>query len=76
MKTSAIARFTALLSLRALSAFAADVAGKWTARVSGRDGAMNETAFDLKVAGEVVRGTATSSRGAKEMMAGKVLETR
>jgi hypothetical protein len=50
-----------LLAL-SLVCFAADVTGKWTAQVPGRDGQTRETTFDLKAAGAALTGT-MSGRG-------------
>ncbi len=41
----------------AVVAWAADVAGKWTSQVPGRDGQMRETTFNFKVEGEKLTGT-------------------
>ena len=54
------------------SAWAADVTGKWVAQTPGRDGATSETTFDLKVAGTVLTGTMTSTRGESTISEGKV----
>ena len=42
-----------------LVAHAADITGKWTAQVPGRDGQTRETTFDFKVDGEKLTGTTT-----------------
>jgi len=47
--------------LLAVTTFAADISGKWTAEVQGRNGAMTTT-FVFKVEGEKVTGT-VSGRG-------------
>jgi hypothetical protein len=49
----------ALLGALSLLAFAADVTGKWTAQVPGRDGQMREQTFTFKAAGEQLTGTVT-----------------
>ncbi len=56
--------FIVLSCLLALSALcvAADLTGKWTAQVPGRDGQTRETTFDLKAAGATLTGT-MSGRG-------------
>jgi hypothetical protein len=46
-----------------LVAHAADITGKWTAQVPGRDGQTRETAFDFKVDGEKLTGTTTGMNG-------------
>jgi hypothetical protein len=48
----------ALLScLMAVAAFAADVNGKWTAEMQGRDGQTMTTTFNLKADGSALTGT-------------------
>ena len=42
---------------------AADITGKWTAQVPGRDGQTRETTFDFKVEGEKLTGTTTGING-------------
>jgi hypothetical protein len=46
-----------------LVAHAADITGKWTAQVPGRDGQMMEQTFDFKVDGEKLTGNVTTPRG-------------
>jgi hypothetical protein len=46
-----------------LVAQAADITGKWTAQVPGREGQTMETTFDFKVEGEKLTGTVTTQRG-------------
>ena len=46
-----------------LVAHAADITGKWTAQVPGRDGQTRETTFDFKVDGEKLTGTTTGRNG-------------
>jgi hypothetical protein len=54
---------TILITLTlAVSAFAADVAGKWKANVEGPNGSMQIT-FDLKVDGKKITGKAISDMG-------------
>ena len=59
------------LTLAAL-AFAADVSGKWTAQVPGRNGQAAENTFNLKVEGDKVTGTITSPQGEATIADGKV----
>ena len=63
---------TLLLSfaLAAIS-FAADVTGKWMAKVPGQNGEQ-ETTFALKQDGDKVTGTVTSPRGDRPISEGKV----
>ncbi len=45
-----------------LVAQAADISGKWTAQVPGRDGQTRETTFNFKVDGEKLTGEAAAER--------------
>ena len=51
---------------------AADVTGKWTAQVPGRDGQTNEQTFNLKADGEKLTGTVSGRQGDTEISDGKV----
>jgi uncharacterized protein (DUF2147 family) len=55
----------ATLALFATTIFAADISGKWTAEVEGRDGQKRTTTFNLKAEGEKLTGT-VSGRGGRE----------
>jgi uncharacterized protein (DUF2147 family) len=55
----------ATLMLFATTLFAADISGKWTAEVEGRDGQKRTTTFNLKAEGEKLTGT-VSGRGGRE----------
>ncbi len=46
-----------LVATVSVSAYAADVTGKWTAQVAGRDGQTREQTFTFKVDGETLTGT-------------------
>jgi hypothetical protein len=46
-----------------LVAQAADISGKWTAQVPGRDGQTRETTFTLKAEGEKLTGTTSGRNG-------------
>ena len=46
-----------------LVAHAADITGKWTAQVPGRDGQTRETTFNFKVDGEKLTGTTSGRNG-------------
>ena len=48
---------TALLLVVAIGAFAADVSGKWTYSMQGRDGTPREVAITLKQEGNTVTGS-------------------
>ena len=65
--------FTILFGLLALTAvgFAADVTGKWTAMVPGRNGEQ-ATTFTLKQDGGQLTGTVVSPRGETTISEGKV----
>jgi opacity protein-like surface antigen len=49
----------------AVAVCAADITGKWTAQVPGRDGQMRETTFNFKVDGEKLTGTTSGPQGAE-----------
>ena len=51
---------------------AADISGKWTAQVPGRDGQTRETTFDFKVDGEKLTGTTTGMGGDQPISDGTV----
>jgi hypothetical protein len=55
-----------------LFATAADVTGKWTAEVPGRQGATQQTTFDFKVDGSKLTGTVSTQRGQLDIQDGKV----
>ncbi|HEU0179653.1 MAG TPA: hypothetical protein VFV58_35935 [Blastocatellia bacterium] len=44
-------------------AWAADVSGKWTAQVPGRNGQTRETTFNFKVEGDKLTGTMSGMQG-------------
>ncbi|MDE3197688.1 MAG: hypothetical protein KGN84_15170 [Acidobacteriota bacterium] len=54
-----------------LVALAADVTGKWTAEVPGRNGTQTNT-FTFKVSGSSVEGTLTTQRGDTPIANGKL----
>ena len=55
-----------------LVAQAADISGKWTAQVPGRDGQTRETTFTFKVAGEKLTGTTTGRNGDQPISDGTI----
>ena len=59
--------FAATLALQA-----ADISGKWTAQVPGRDGQTRETTFDFKVEGEKLTGTTSGMGGDQPISDGTV----
>jgi len=60
-----------LICLSAVSLFAADVTGKWTAAIEGPQGQM-ELLFDFKQEGEKLTGTSQSPMGEMTISEGKV----
>jgi len=56
-------RLALLSCLLAVAAFAADVAGKWTAEVPGRGGNTMTQTFTFKVDGSTLAGTLAGGRG-------------
>ena len=51
------------LAMAVVSLSAADVTGKWTAQVPGRDGQTREQTFTLKADGEKLTGTVSGMQG-------------
>jgi hypothetical protein len=68
--------FYASLALLALVmgtvAFAADVNGKWTASMPGRQGNTMEVTFNFKADGSTLTGTMSNPRGETEIKDGKI----
>ncbi|MBI2685661.1 MAG: hypothetical protein HYX27_05040 [Acidobacteria bacterium] len=71
MKLPITRTLLAVLTL-ATAALAADIAGKWTAMVPGRQGQARETTFTFKVDGEKLTGTMTGQQGDQPIADGKV----
>jgi hypothetical protein len=61
----------ALIGVFAITAFAADVTGKWTAQVPGRRGPQ-ELTFNLTQSGNSLSGTVTTPAGEQQISDGKV----
>src|SRR5271156_5637952 len=61
-----------LLGLLALTALAADVSGKWTAQMPGRNGQTREATFIFKVDGNSLTGTVSGMRGEAPISDGKI----
>jgi hypothetical protein len=62
-----------VLLLFAFGALAADVTGKWTAQVPGRDGETRETTFTFKVVGDKLEGSISGRQGRENPIAdGKI----
>lgn len=53
-------------------AWAADVNGKWTAQVPGRDGQTRELTFTFKAEGEKLTGSMSGQQGDTEISDGKI----
>jgi hypothetical protein len=64
---------TAVIAVFAITTFAADVTGKWTAQVPGRDGQTRDTTFTFKADGDKLTGTMTGMQGREmEITDGKI----
>jgi hypothetical protein len=61
-----------LLGLLSLAALAADVTGKWTAQVPGRNGQTREATFNFKVDGSTLTGTVSGRGGDMPIADGKI----
>ncbi len=64
--------FSILFLLLAAYGAAADINGRWSAQIPGRDGNMLDTTFTFKVSGETLTGTMENQYGEREIMDGKV----
>ena len=62
----------AMAVLLAMTVTAADVSGKWSAQVPGRNGQMRDTTFNLKADGDRLTGTMTGPQGDVEIKDGKI----
>lgn len=62
----ALSMLFAVLALATISVYAADVNGKWTAQVAGRDGQTREQTFTFKVDGETLTGTVSGMPGGSD----------
>jgi hypothetical protein len=71
MKNWTIVLFAAF-ALFTTGLFAADVSGKWTAEMEGRDGQKRVQTFNLKAEGEKLTGTVSSPMGERQIVDGKV----
>jgi len=61
-----------LLGLLTLTALAADISGKWTAQVPGRNGQTREQTFNLKADGNTLTGTVSGRMGDTPIAEGKI----
>lgn len=71
MKTR-LALLSVCFMLLATAVWAADVSGKWTAQVPGREGQTQETTITLKVEGEKLTGSVAGQQGETPITDGKV----
>jgi hypothetical protein len=62
----------AVLALFTTGLFAADVTGKWTAEVEGRDGQKRTQTFNLKAEGDKLTGNISSPMGERQIVDGKI----
>jgi hypothetical protein len=68
-------RFFSLLALLGVFAFvaaAADISGKWTAEIAGRNGNTQTVTFDLKADGSTLTGNMATPRGEAPISDGKI----
>jgi hypothetical protein len=65
-------RLTLLTCILAAVTWAADVTGKWTAQVPGRNGNTREVTMNFKADGEKLTGTMGGPRGDAEISDGKI----
>ena len=56
-----------MMAVAVTSLTAADVAGKWTAQVAGRDGQTREQTFTFKADGEKLTGTVSGMMGGEDV---------
>ena len=70
--TAFMASVATLACLMVTSAFAADVDGKWTASMPGRQGNTMEVTFTFKADGSKLTGTMSNPRGESEIKDGKI----
>jgi hypothetical protein len=62
----------AMAVLLAMTASAADVAGKWVGEMPTRNGQTRETTFDIKAAGDKLTGTMSGPQGDIAIQDGKI----
>ena len=72
MKTKLFLTLAIMLALFTTSAFAADVSGKWTSEMKGRDGETRTQTFTFKQDGSKLTGNLSSPMGDREISEGKV----
>ncbi len=64
--------FLTMIALLASGALAADVTGKWTAQVPGREGQTREVTFNFKGDGDKLTGTMSGRQGDTPISEGKI----
>jgi hypothetical protein len=67
-----IIRMAALAVAAAICVFAADIDGKWSAQVPGRDGQTRATTFTFKAEGAKLTGSMASDQGSIDIKEGSV----
>jgi hypothetical protein len=72
MKIRVFAWLAVLAGLFVFVASAADIDGKWVAKVSGRNGQTQDNTFTFKTDGDKLTGTVSGPRGDMEITDGKV----
>jgi len=65
-------RTLACLIATAVTMLAADINGKWTATMQGRNGNSREVTYNLKADGSTLTGTQTTQQGERPIENGKV----
>ena len=65
-------RTLACLIATAVSMLAADINGKWTATMQGRNGNTREVTYNLKADGSTLTGTQSSQQGERPIENGKI----
>jgi len=65
-------RTLACLLATAVAMLAADIDGKWTATVQGRNGNSREVTYTLKADGDKLTGTQTTPMGERQLENGKI----
>src|SRR3954454_19424672 len=65
-------RTLACLVATAVTMLAADINGKWTATVQGRNGNSREVTYNLKADGDKLTGTTTTPMGERQLDNGKI----
>jgi hypothetical protein len=67
--TKTVVCVLALICVLAAVGLAADISGKWSAQVPGRDGQAREQVFTFKVAGDAVTGTMSAGQAGEAPIA-------